>query len=1382
LGITAGSTNLGTLTEVAGATANYSLNDVVNVVAGERASYTVTRKDQYNNLVTSGASSTIYLYSSSVSATKKFYDAGTLGNIITSLTISNGSSTANFWYYDETPGNYTITASDNASAPDGITGIDDGTDAISVLASPLASFSLTGDATLAAGSRTSFTVTRNNNLGGAYTTGSTIIYLYSSSAGANKKFYDAATNGNIITSVEIINGNSTASVWYYDEAPGTYTITASDNASAPDGASGIADGTASITVTAGATTQFILSDPGDMYAKTRLGYTVTRKDAFGNLVSTGSDTAYLYSSSTSSTKKFYDDATAGLVITSIDMTAGHSSANFWYYDEEPGTYTITASDNVSAPDGATGIADGTDSVVVNPVAVKFVILPVSEITVDAPATVTIQAQKPDNSVDTNYQNDVTLNTTGSATGGGLVNIVNGVGTKNISDTVAETVQLSLTDSETTGLDVTSTQDAVFAGGATAQFVLSDSVTLSAGSRAQYTVTRKDQYNNLTTTGATTVYLYSSSTGANKKFYDAATDGNIIFSISIPDGQSSVDFWYYDETPGTYTITASDNGSAPDGNINVNDSIDLLTVTAGPVASFTLSNPGEMTTSTRLGYTVTRKDQFNNLVTSESTDVYLYSSSASATASFFSASTGGSSITSISIANGNSLANFWYYDEEPGTYTITASDSTPTADGNTGVTDGTDEVLVNAAPIVATRFVILDPGSGTVDASVHVTIQAQDGNGNLDTSYQTDVQLNTTGSATGGGLINITNGVGTADISDVTAETVTLTLTDSQLSGLDVSSTQNIIFSVGATAQFSLDNPGDMAAGTTLGYIVTRKDQFGNPVTTGATTVYLYGLPGASTKKFYDASSGGSVITFVNITDGNSTAQFWYYDEEAGSASVVASDNASAPDGNTGIADISDSVTVSAGSVATFSINNPGDMSSGTRLGYTVTRKDQFNNLVTSGITNVFLYSSSTGANKKFYDAASGGLVITSVPIDNGNSSAQFWYYDEAAGTWTITVSDGTPTADGPTGIADDADSVTVSSIPIVATKIVILDPGTAQINTPMTITIKAEDANNNVDTTFAGTVTLIASGSATDEGVVTITNGVGTITINDATAETVLLSLSDTGSTGLDVSSTASAIFSALPPVFNPSAVIGQALPIVGKIIFSGLAFPGANLSIVAISGTQTTLKQSDVPPGNGRFETTFTGLAPGARSFALLAKDKEGNIAQSRVYDLNLVSEGSMLEVDNIIVSPTISFPRPTVTRGDFLTIVGHSTPRSVLTIEVDGKEIDAKIVAGSDGTYKHLFNTAPLDYGSHTIKASQTLSDGRRSEFSPQKVFFTTNLSVPKTDFNNDGKIDISDWSIFLARWLSQDSSTRALDDLNNDSKVDTTDFSIFIRTLRR
>lgn len=114
-----------------------------------------------------------------------------------------------------------------------------------------------------------------------------------------------------------------------------------------------------------------------------------------------------------------------------------------------------------------------------------------------------------------------------------------------------------------------------------------------------------------------------------------------------------------------------------------------------------------------------------------------------------------------------------------------------------------------------------------------------------------------------------------------------------------------------------------------------------------------------------------------------------------------------------LTNISSSPTVSViGLISKFSLNSPGPITAGTRAAYTVTRKDDCDNLMTSGTTTVYLYSDSTSSNKAFYNVAAGGSPITSIAITNGNSSADFWYYDDTAGTWTITASDNAAAPDG----------------------------------------------------------------------------------------------------------------------------------------------------------------------------------------------------------------------------------------------------------------------------------------------------------------------------------------------------------------------------------
>jgi len=103
--------------------------------------------------------------------------------------------------------------------------------------------------------------------------------------------------------------------------------------------------------------------------------------------------------------------------------------------------------------------------------------------------------------------------------------------------------------------------------------------------------------------------------------------------------------------------------------------------------------------------------------------------------------------------------------------------------------------VNFGPGAATRFVIVNPTDGTVGTPVPVTVQALDQFNNLATGESRDVTLLATGSATvaSGGLVNIAAGSGTVNVDDTVAETVTLTLSDTQSTGLNVSSQEDVIF-------------------------------------------------------------------------------------------------------------------------------------------------------------------------------------------------------------------------------------------------------------------------------------------------------------------------------------------------------------------------------------------------------------------------------------------------------------------------------------------------------------------------------------------------------------------------------------------------------------
>jgi hypothetical protein len=146
--------------------------------------------------------------------------------------------------------------------------------------------------------------------------------------------------------------------------------------------------------------------------------------------------------------------------------------------------------------------------------------------------------------------------------------------------------------------------------------------------------------------------------------------------------------------------------------------------------------------------------------------------------------------------------------------------------------------------VANKYAIINPADGTVDAAIDVTVQLQDQYGNIVTTggyKDKDVTLNTDGAATGEGVVNITNGTGTLAITDHTAETVNLSLTDSEETEFITTSTQNVIFAPGATTNiivFSEPTIGYTYQNLDIQPVVRIRDQYNNIATADGSAISI----------------------------------------------------------------------------------------------------------------------------------------------------------------------------------------------------------------------------------------------------------------------------------------------------------------------------------------------------------------------------------------------------------------------------------------------------------------------------------------------------------------------------------------------------------------
>ncbi|MFN5325745.1 MAG: YDG domain-containing protein [Bacteroidota bacterium] len=115
-------------------------------------------------------------------------------------------------------------------------------------------------------------------------------------------------------------------------------------------------------------------------------------------------------------------------------------------------------------------------------------------------------------------------------------------------------------------------------------------------------------------------------------------------------------------------------------------------------------------------------------------------------------------------------------------------------------------------------------------------------------------------------------------------------------------------------------------------------------------------------------------------------------------------------------------SILSGKTSYFSLNKLTSVQAGIRAGYTVTRRDAYNNPALSKNELVYLFSNK--ASTKFHDAATNGDLISKLQIDSGKAVANFWISDTVADLSIITVSDNI-IQDGVVGVLDASDTVMV---------------------------------------------------------------------------------------------------------------------------------------------------------------------------------------------------------------------------------------------------------------------------------------------------------------------------------------------------------------------
>jgi len=289
---------------------------------------TVEQEDQYGNAATQATARTVSLLTTS--ATGRFYSNSTCTAQISTLTIAAGTSPASFYWSDTAaPQTPTLTA---RSA-----GLLDGTQVETVSVGAATGLAITSapKSVTAGACSGAATVGSMDAAGNASNVSTATTVALSSTTGTTVFYAGGGCAGAPVTSVLMSAGTSSATFSWLETSAGSLTITPA--------ATGFTGSGQSQTVTPAAGTQLSFTSAAQsITAGNCSGATaVAVTDAFGN-PSAGGAARTVTLSSTSGTLGFYADAACGTAVTSITISAGATSATFYFRDLFTGTPTLTA--------------------------------------------------------------------------------------------------------------------------------------------------------------------------------------------------------------------------------------------------------------------------------------------------------------------------------------------------------------------------------------------------------------------------------------------------------------------------------------------------------------------------------------------------------------------------------------------------------------------------------------------------------------------------------------------------------------------------------------------------------------------------------------------------------------------------------------------------------------------------------------------------------------------------------------------------------------------------------------------------------------------------------------------------------------------------------
>lgn len=378
---------------------------------------------------------------------------------------------------------------------------------------------------------------------------------------------------------------------------------------------------------------------------------------------------------------------------------------------------------------------------------------------------------------------------------------------------------------------------------------------------------------------------------------------------------------------------------------------------------------------------------------------------------------------------------------------------------------------------------------------------------------------------------------------------------------------------------------------------------------------------------------------------------------------------------------------------------------------TVHRKANDGNSITRGDLRVKLDSNSTSSSKKF-SLTQGGDAITELTIPDDLSYMDFYYYDEKAGTWKITV-----WTDDYTDYVGDNENLKVTPS-VLGFFVFDTVPSPKTVSTPFSITITAYDIFGNVKTDYAGKNSLSdTTGTITPNITATFKNGKwsGNVTIHSI-GNDIRITTSGGGKSG------ESSLFNILagPPakiVIEPASFT----------MATGVTYSYLNISLRDANNFETTspftiLVSLSTSSSTGRFrefetDTTITGITIPVGSSTVKVDYYDTRLGNRT---LTAWAEGltpgtatARVMVDTTPPITTIIVSDPNYESNISLYVSGSTFFTFSAVDDISGiREIRYRVNGGSWNIYNNMFTLSTYPNGSYTIGYYSIDKSGNRED----------------------------------------------------------------------